>query len=171
MDNTYSALKKRVREALIEEWPRLFQTPGYYHHPPSLNPRPFMGLDKFTAGRVHQMRAGKSYQAAYPTWRSPDADTSCPRCGLEPETFEHAIPTCPSRQGARSRLLHGITSVGQDAPLWSSLPLLKNSPPSSASPPLDSPLQCFRPILLLLSLLHPFHPWQHPPRLFVFFVG
>jgi len=53
MDNTYSALKKRVREALIEEWPRLFPTPGYYHHPPTLNPQPFMGLDRFTAGRVH----------------------------------------------------------------------------------------------------------------------
>ena len=53
MDNTYSALKKRVREALIEEWPPLFPTPGYYHHLRALNPRPFMGLDKFTAGRVH----------------------------------------------------------------------------------------------------------------------
>jgi len=114
MDNTYSALKKRVREALIEEWPRLFPTPGYYHQLPTLNPRPFMGLDRFTAGRVHQMRAGKSYLTAHPTWRSPDADTSYPRCGLEPETFEQAILTCPSSQGARSRLLHGIPSVGQN---------------------------------------------------------
>ena len=80
---------------------------------------------KFLAGRIHQIRAGKSYLAAHPTWRSPDADTSCPRCGLEPETFEHAILTCPSRPGARSRLLHGVSSVGQGAPLWSSLPLLK----------------------------------------------
>jgi len=70
------------------------------------------------------MRAGKSYQAARPTARAPNADLSCPRCGLEPETFQHGI-ACPSRQGARSRLLHGVTSVGQDAPLWSSLPLLK----------------------------------------------
>jgi len=159
MDNTYSALKKRVREALLSEWPGLLPTPGYYHHLAALNPRPFMGLSKFIAGRIHQMRAGKSYLAAHPTWRSPDADTSCPRCGLEPKTFEHAILTCPSRQGARSRLLHSVSSVGQDAPLWSSLPLLKrlatfisvtstgfpptmfppNTPPSSPPLPL-SPL-------------------------------
>ena len=91
MDNTYSALKARVREALLDEWPCLFPPPGYYRHPPAQNPRPFMGLNKFIAGRIHQMRAGKSYLAAHPTWKSPDADTSCPRCGLESETFEHAI--------------------------------------------------------------------------------
>ena len=125
MDNTYSALKKRVREALLEEWSSRFPTPGYYLHPPALQPRPFMGLGKFVAGRIHQMRAGKSYLAAHPTWRSPDADTSCPRCGLEPETFEHAILPCPSRQHSRSRLLHGVADVGPEAPLWSSLPLLK----------------------------------------------
>jgi len=71
------------------------------------------------------MRAGKSYLAAHPTWRSPDADTSCPRCGLEPETFEHAILSCPSRQHSSSCLLHSVTDVGPKAPLWSSLQLLK----------------------------------------------
>ena len=71
MDSTYSALKKRVREALLEEWASLFPTPGYYLHPPALNPRPFMSLGKFVAGRIHQMRAGKGYLAAHPTWRSP----------------------------------------------------------------------------------------------------
>jgi len=125
MDNTYSALKKRVREALLVELASLFPTPGYYLHPPALHPRPFMGLGKFVAGRIHQMRAGKSYLAADPTWRSPDADTSCPRWGLEPETFEHAILSCPSRQHSRSRLLHSVTDVGPEAPLWSSLPLVK----------------------------------------------
>jgi len=125
MDSTYSALKKRVREKLLVEWASLFPTPGYYLHPPALHPRPFMGLGKFVAWRIHQMRAGKSYLAAHPTWRSPDADTSCPRCGLEPETFEHAILSCPTRQHSRSRVLHGVTDVGPKAPLWSSLPLLK----------------------------------------------
>jgi len=125
MDNTYSALKRRVREALLTESASLCPTPGYYLHPPALCPRPFMGLAKFVARRIHQMRPGKSYLAAHPTWRSPDADSSCPRCGLEPETFEHAILSCPSRQHSRSRLLHGVTSVGPEAPLWRSLPLLK----------------------------------------------
>ena len=125
MDNTYSALNKRVREKLLTEWASLFPTPGYYLHPAALCPRPFMGLGKFIAGRIHQMRARKSYLAAHPTWWSPDADTSCPRSGLEPETFEHAILSCPSRQHSRSRVLHGVTDVGPEAPLWSSLPLLK----------------------------------------------
>jgi len=89
MDNTYSAMKKRVREGLLP-------TLGDYNHFPSLNPRPFMGLGKFIAGRIHQMTAGKSYLAVHPTWKSPNSDTSCPRCGLEPETFEQAILTCPS---------------------------------------------------------------------------
>ena len=71
------------------------------------------------------MRAGKGYLAAHPTWRSPNAETSCPFCGLEPETFEHAILSCPSRQDSRSRLLHGVIDVGPEAPLWSSLPQLK----------------------------------------------
>jgi len=53
MDSTYSALRKRVREALLVEWASLFPTPGYYLHPPVLHPRPFMGLRKFVAGRIH----------------------------------------------------------------------------------------------------------------------
>jgi len=125
MDNTYSALKKRIRETLLAEWASLFPTPGYYQHPPTISPRPFMGLGKFVAGRIHQMRPGKSYLAAHPTWRSPNADTSSPRCGLEPETFEHAILSCPSKGHSRSRLLHSFTDVGPEAPLWTSLPLLK----------------------------------------------
>jgi len=125
MDNTYSALKKRVRETLLAEWSSLCQTPAYYLHPAALSLRPFMGLGKFVAGRIHQMRAGKSHLAADPTMMSPDTDTSCARCGLEPETFEHAILSCPSRQHSWPRLLHGVTDVGPEAPLWSSLPLLK----------------------------------------------
>ena len=144
MESTYSALKKRVRQALIEDWSQLFPTPAYYHHPPVLHPRPFMGLGKFIVGRIHQMRAGKSYLAAHSSWRAPEADTSCPRCGLEPESFEHAILTCPSRQGACTRLLHGVTDVGHEAPLWSSLPLLKRlatyiSVTSMGLPPTMSP--------------------------------
>jgi len=125
MDSTYSALKKRVRETLLAEWTSLFPTPGYDLHPPALNPGPFMGLGKFVAGRIKQMRAGKSYLASHPTWRSSDADTSCPCCGSEHETFAHAILAWPSRQHSRSRLLYGVTDVGPKAPLWSSLPLLK----------------------------------------------
>jgi len=33
MDNSCSALQKRVREALLAEWPDLLPTPGYYNYP------------------------------------------------------------------------------------------------------------------------------------------
>jgi len=171
MDSTYSALKKRMREKLLEELSSLFPTPGYYLHSPALQPRPFMGLGKFVAGRIYQMRAGKSYLAAHPTWRSPDANTTSPRCGLEPETFEHAILSCPSRRHSMSRLLHGVTDVGPEGQLWSSLPLLKRLttfigvtctgfPPSmfppntpSSSPPLSlSPRMVPPPAFRVFSL-------------------
>jgi len=172
MDSTYSALKKRVRDTLLAEWSSLFPTPGYYLHPPALSPRPFMGLGKFVAGRIHQMRAGKSYLAAHPTWRSPGADTSCPRCGLEPEPFEHVILACPSRQHSRSRLLHGVTDVGPGAPLWSPLPPLTRLaiflgvtctgfPPTMfppTTPPSSPPLSLYPPRV-------------PPPGVSCFFVG
>ena len=40
MDNTYSALKKRVREPLLEEWSVLFPTPRFYLHRPALTRAP-----------------------------------------------------------------------------------------------------------------------------------
>jgi len=78
IDNTYSALKGRMREKLLAEWASLFPTPGYYLHPPALSPRPFMGLGKLVAGRIHQLRAGKSYLAAHPTWRPPTPTPPAP---------------------------------------------------------------------------------------------
>jgi len=65
MDNTYSALKKRVREALLDECARLFPMPGYYYHLPTVRPRPFIGMGKFVAGRIHQVRSCKSYLATH----------------------------------------------------------------------------------------------------------
>ena len=157
--STYSALKKWVREALIEDWLQLLPPPAYYHHAPALHPRSFMGLGKFMAGRIHQMRAWKSYPAAHPSWRAPEADTSCPPFGLERESLRHTNLSCPSRQGARACLLHGVADVSHEAPLWSSLLLLKRlatyisvtstgfsptmfpptTPPSSPPFPLSSP--------------------------------
>lgn len=137
-----------------------------------------MGLGKCIAHRIHQMKAGQSYVATHPTWRTPNADTCCLRCGLEPETFEYAILSCPTTQGARTRLLHGVMSIGQDAPLWSSLPLLKrlasfisitstifppgmfprNTPPSSPTLPL-SPLTVPPPVFRVFLWLR-FRPFR-----------
>jgi len=166
MDNTYSTLNKRVREALLAEWSSLFPTPGYDLHLPTLSPRPFMGLGKFVAGRIHQMRAGKSYLATHPTWKSPDANTSCPCCGLEPETFEHAILSCPSRQHSRSRLLHGVTNVGPEAPLWSSLPLLKRLATFIGVTSTGFPPTMFPPITPPSSPWFSLSPPRVPPPVF-----
>jgi len=146
MTSTYSALKKWVREALIEDWSQLFPLPAYDHHHLALHPHLFMGLGKFMAGYIHQMRAGKSYLAAHPSWRAREPDTSCPHCGLQPESFEHAILTWLSIHGTHTRLLHGVMDVSYEAPLWSSL-YLEGSLPKSASPPLVSLQRCSRPTL------------------------
>jgi len=166
MNNTYSALKARVRAALLAEWASLFPTPGYYRHLPALTTRPFMGLGKFVAGIINQRRAGKSYLAAHPTWRSPDAETSCPRCGLESETLEHAILSCPSRQDVRSRLLHGVTDVGHEAPLWSSLPLLKRLAAFISVTSTGFPPTMFPPDTPPSSPLLPLSPPMVPPSVF-----
>ena len=169
MNATYSVLKKRVREALLKESANLYPTPGYYHHLPELNPRPFMGLGKFIAGRIHQIRAGQSYLAADPTCKSPCADTSCPRCGLDPETFEHAILSCPSRQGARSRLLHGVSGVGPGDPVGPPCPSSEGWRPLSASPPRGSHPRCSPPPPPLPPPGFFSLPPGFPRRSFVFF--
>ena len=169
MDNTYSALKKRIRETLLTEWASLFPTPGYYLHPATLSPRPFMGLGKFVAGRIHRMRARKGYLAAHPTWRSPDADTSCPRSRLEPENFEQAILSCLSRQHSRSRLLHGVTDLGPEAPLLTSLPLLKRLTNFIGVISTGFSPTMFPPTTRPSSPRSLFLPPGCPPRSFVFF--
>ena len=118
MARTYKALKVRSQLLMMEEWNALHPRPDYYEHPCRLDPHPFMGLDKFIAGRLHQMRAHKSYLAAYPSWWSEDPDTSCPRCCSEPETFEHAILHCPARSRQRSRYLEPTLSLHAGSPLW-----------------------------------------------------
>ena len=66
MKAAYRALQGRARPLLVEEWKTKAPTPAYYAFPLSLTPHPFMGLGKFIAGRIHQMRVQKSYLAAHP---------------------------------------------------------------------------------------------------------
>jgi len=166
---TSRIIMQAIPTRVITEWAALFHTLGYYLHPPALSPRPFMCLGKFIAGRIHQMRAGKGYLAAHPTWRSPDADTSCLRCGWEPESFENAILSCPSRQHSRSCLLHGITDVGPEAPLWISLPLLKRLATFIGVTSTGFPPTMFPPTTPPSSPTFSLSPPRVPPRSFVFF--
>ena len=125
MLTTYQALKKKDRDALLSDWESLHPSPPYYPFRPRLTPHPFMGLNKFTAGRIHQMRAGKSYLAAHPSWWNESPNHTCPRCGSAPETFAHAILHCPQKERDRSLLLGEVTSLGEGSPLWSSSQLIQ----------------------------------------------
>ena len=110
---------------LLQDWAKEDPTPLYYEYPPSLTPHPFMGLGKFVAGRIHQMRSAKSYLAAHPSWSNEDPNLTCPRCENEPETFQHAILTCPARRRDQDLLLKDVSSLGQDSNLWNEPPLLR----------------------------------------------
>ena len=125
MLKTYRALKRRARDALLEDWRTLDPTPDYYPYAPRLTPHPFMGLDKFVAGRIHQMRAGKSYLAAHPSWWSQLPNDTCPRCASAPESFAHAILHCPNKAHERALLLGEVTSLDEGSPLWTTRPLIQ----------------------------------------------
>ena len=83
-----------------------------------------MRLGKFVAGRIHQIRSGKSYLADHPSWDNTGANTSCPLCSEALQTFEHAILSCPSSAHQRSRLLQGVSDLAPEAPIWSDQQLL-----------------------------------------------
>jgi len=126
MKAAYSSLKAKARLLMVDAWCLDNPLPRYYSFPVSLTPQLFMGLGKLIAGRIHQMRAQKRYLAAHPSWSSPDTSCLCPLCGEEQETFSHAVQRCPPNAAARSRHLQGLTSVGPDASLSSSVSLLSS---------------------------------------------
>ena len=120
---SYPQLKLQCKNLLMEEWGKAAPDPARYPYQPSLQPHPFMGLDKFSVVCTHQMRSGKSYLRAHPSWDS-DAPTTCPSCQSAPETFEHAILLCPVKEPSRTRHLQEVLDIGPDAPVWSSAALL-----------------------------------------------
>jgi len=115
--------KLKCKNLLIAEWDEAAPDPARYPYRRSIKPHAFMGRDKFSAGRLHQMRSGKSYLRAHPCWDS-DVPTTCPSCQSAPETLEHAIVQCSAKEPARTRHLQGVLDIGPDAPVWSSAALL-----------------------------------------------
>jgi len=69
------------------------------------------------------MRSEKSYLAAHPSWSDEDPDPTCLQCEIGPESFQHAILTCPACERARDLLLKDVSSLAHDATTWSD-PLL-----------------------------------------------
>ena len=153
MRRTYQVLRSRARNMLIQDWAPDDPAPPYYEYPPSLSLHLFMGLGKFVAGRIHQMRAAKSYLAAHSSWFDENPNPTCPQCGTRPESFQHAILACPARTRVRDLLLRQVSSLADDATIWSD-PLLIRAlgeyitdtktgfPPGHAPRPLYPPL-CF----------------------------
>ena len=104
----------------MNDWKESRPPPDYYTYHLSLSPHSFMGLPKFLAGRLHQMRSGKSYLAAHrPAWQGESVEPTCPRCSSEEESFTHAVLSCPQRAWAKARFLPGVISLGQESPVWS----------------------------------------------------
>jgi len=120
---SYPQLKLQCRSLLMKEWEDTRPDPATYPYRPSLKPHPFMGLGKVSAGRLHQMRSGKSYLRAHLSWND-DSPPTCPRCGEATEDFVHAILHCSAKEPARTRHLQGVSDIGPDAPVWSSAALL-----------------------------------------------
>src|SRR5205807_9556907 len=112
MPAAYRGLQGRSRCLLFEDWKCLAPPLYYYSFTLQLSPHPVMGLGKFMASRVHQMRAQKSYLATHPSWSDGPALTKlCPWCREEEETFTHAILRCLARAPERERLLQGVTDL------------------------------------------------------------
>jgi len=125
MRRTYQALRTRTRNMLIQDWSDDDPTPPYYEYPPSISPHPFMGLGKFVAGRIHQMRSANSYLAAHPSWSDENPDPTCPRCETGSESFQHAVLTCPARTRVRNLRLKEVSCLAHDAPIWSDPTLIR----------------------------------------------
>ena len=119
MPRTYTAFRQRAHLKLLDRWTKEYPAPSYYPYPLRLTPHPFMGRDKFIAGRIHQMGSGKSYLAAYPSWFNENPDTTCPCCASAPEKLEHVVLFCPDKSRERHHLLETVSSLGPDSPVWS----------------------------------------------------
>ena len=104
MTNAYRSLKRRAQTLMMEYW-RSLPLPDYYLYPLRLSRHPFMGLGKFMAGRIHQMRSQKCYLAAHPSRFNAHGTQLCPLCGDKPERFSHAVLRCPVKASAPPRRL------------------------------------------------------------------
>ena len=114
------ALKTLHKGHLLQDWSLQSPPPLSYSYSPTLVPHPFMGVDRFTAGRIHQMRSGKSYLKAHPNWGITDPDKTCPSCQQDDETFAHAVLSCPDKAQQRSRHLPEVFSVRPESNIWTS---------------------------------------------------
>jgi len=109
--------KERVRKDMHQAWID-GGFPSYYNYrPPFRECWNFMTLPKFAAGRIHQMRANKSYLMAQTDWSNQDRDPTCPRCREGPETLQHIVE-CPSLEAARRCIPTETFNLDPSSELW-----------------------------------------------------
>jgi len=72
----YVKAKERVRKMIWNKWAEWDCRPYYEYRPIFRDCWSFMTLPKFQAGRIHQMRAHKSYLNAQTNWSNRDRDVT-----------------------------------------------------------------------------------------------
>lgn len=82
--------------------------PPYYQYPKTRKVHIFMNLPKFITGRLHQMRAGKSYLKTQPSWHITYNSPISPKCEEEGETLHHILFNCPALNKSHFRHLANI---------------------------------------------------------------
>jgi len=102
--------KDGVQKTIQKEWMN-WEDPHYNkYRPPHKECWYFMTLPKFKAGRIHQMRANKSYLKAQKDWSNQDQDSHCDRCGEDEQTFQYIITTCPALESKRPEGILGFST-------------------------------------------------------------
>jgi len=96
MRKTCQALGNCGRNMLFQGLAADAPTPPDYKSPPSLSLHTLIGRGKLVAGRIHQMSAAKGYLATHHPWFNENLDTTCPRYGIKPVSFQHGILACPT---------------------------------------------------------------------------
>src|SRR5205807_2522828 len=109
-----------VRSQLPQDWKLLWPSHPCYPYEPSLKFYSFIGLDRFTAAQLHQMRSGKSYKAAYSSEDYLDSLNLYPFSEEDGETLKLAILYCNNKVDAGKLYLPGMDNIGVGSPLWGS---------------------------------------------------
>jgi hypothetical protein len=112
-----SAALLRVKAALIVEWDNEYPKPSYYQYATSTSPQLFLKMSQFTAGRISQMNAHKSYLATHSSWAQHGPSRS-PKCKEVDEDFEQAILHCLATEPSCELYIPDITSLDPDSTLW-----------------------------------------------------
>jgi len=154
---SYPQLKLQCRSLLIKEWEESAPDPARYPYRPSIKPHPFMGLNKFTAGRLHQMRSGKSYLRAHPSWSDDAPNIPVPAVTRPPRPSSMPYSAAPRRDQPEPATFRGSLTSVPTLPFGLPSPCLGPSAASLARQPQPSPRACShvrRPQLVLFLPSH-----------------